>query len=338
MGNKMNYEIIKNLNDQTKIAKYGEVLFVLKEIPLSDTDMYRKLINLNCDNIVKFYDTVTIDGCFFVVEEYVNGITLKDHIDTIGCLDDEQTKYIALQICNGLKEIHKLGIIHRDINPNNIMITSNGSVKIIDFGISRTVKRNQSFDTEILGTQGFTAPEQFGFHQTTAKSDIYSVGVLINYMKTKQLPGVKLTNGWLSEIVLKCTQIDEINRYDDIDDLIKSIEKKNKANHFFKSIPGFRKGVWWHYIIAITYYITLFVFLLFSLFIGISVKDSILTFGFFFFAFALPVPILTNYYNWTSRFEFIKNKTRFKKILIQIAFACLSVVVSFICIIADTNP
>lgn len=69
----------------------------------------------------------------------------------------------------------------------------------------RTVKRNQSCDTEILGTQGFTAPEQFGFHQTGPKADIYSMGVLINVMATGCLPGVQLVNGWLSEIVLKCT-------------------------------------------------------------------------------------------------------------------------------------
>ncbi len=333
----MNYEIVKNLNSQTKIAKSENNLFVLKEIPLSDTAMYKKLIKLECENIVKFYDTVAVENSFYVVEEYVNGITLKDYIDKIGCLSDEQTKNITLQVCNGLREIHKLKIVHRDINPNNIMITSDGCVKIIDFGISRTIKQNQSFDTEILGTQGFTAPEQFGFHQTSAKSDIYSIGVLINYMKTKKLPNEKLTSGWLSEVVLKCTQIDEINRYTNIDDLIESIEKKNKTNHFLKSTPGFRNGIWWHSVIAGIYYTILFVFLFFSLIFGHSFLDSIFTFAYFFFAFAVPVPILTNYYNWTDRFEFIKNKSKVKKIIIQIALCLVCAVVSSLFIIADSS-
>ena len=85
-----------------------------------------------------------------------------------GPLSDLETKNIALQICNGLKQVHKLGIVHRDINPNNIMLAADGTVKIIDFGISRTVKRNQSCDTEILAPRAlprrsnsvFTKPDQ----------------------------------------------------------------------------------------------------------------------------------------------------------------------------------
>ena len=119
--------------------------------------------------------------------------------------------------------------MHRDLKPSNVLLNENMEVKIIDFGISRTVKRNQSCDTEILGTQGFTAPEQFGFHQTGPKADIYSMGVLINVMATGCLPGVQLVNGWLSEIVLKCTQIDETNRYKNIDDLLEIINESGKV-------------------------------------------------------------------------------------------------------------
>lgn len=333
----MNYEIIKSINEKTKIAVSENDMYVLKEIPLSDTEMYKKLMKLNCTNVIRFFDTVAIDGKFYVVEEYVNGITLENYIDTAGCLDEEHTKQIILQVCAGLKEIHKLGIIHRDINPNNIMIASDGTVKIIDFGISRTVKANKSHDTEILGTQGFTAPEQFGFRQTNAKADIYSVGVLINYMRTKQLPSERLTNGWLSEIVLKCTQIDEINRYGNIDDLVSSINKKNRTKHFFKSIPGFRKGIWWHYIIAVAYYAALAFFLLVALATGKNLLDTLLTFGFFFLGFAMPVPILTNYCNWTNRFSFIKNKTKPRKIMLQLAISGVFVISAFACIIADTS-
>ena len=205
--------------------------------------MYQKLIRLDCKNIVRFYDTVAQDGRFYAVEEFINGgSTLREYMERRGPLSDLETKNIALQICNGLKQVHKLGIVHRDINPNNIMLAADGTVKIIDFGISRTVKRNQSCDTEILGTQGFTAPEQFGFHQTGPKADIYSMGVLINVMATGCLPGVQLVNGWLSEIVLKCTQIDETNRYKNIDDLYPGLGAAQQASAAFAHRPRLSQG------------------------------------------------------------------------------------------------
>ena len=163
----MYYEILKEMNPRMKLAIADGSLYVLKEIGLEDTEMYQKLIRLDCKNIVRFYDTVAQDGRFYAVEEFINGgSTLRAYMERRGPLSDLETKNIALQICNGLKQVHKLGIVHRDINPNNIMLAADGTVKIIDFGISRTVKRNQSCDTEILGTQGFTAPEQFDAQRT----------------------------------------------------------------------------------------------------------------------------------------------------------------------------
>ena len=151
----MYYEILKEMNPRMKLAIADGSLYVLKKIGLEDTEMYQKLIRLDCKNIVRFYDTVAQDGRFYAVEEFINGgSTLREYMERRGPLSDLETKNIALQICNGLKQVHKLGIVHRDINPNNIMLTADGTVKVIDFGISRTVKRNQSCDTEILGTQG----------------------------------------------------------------------------------------------------------------------------------------------------------------------------------------
>lgn len=239
----MYYEILKEMNPRMKLAIADGSLYVLKEIGLEDTEMYQKLIRLDCKNIVRFYDTVAQDGRFYAVEEFINGgSTLRAYMERRGPLSDLETKNIALQICNGLKQVHKLGIVHRDINPNNIMLAADGTVKIIDFGISRTVKRNQSCDTEILGTQGFTAPEQFGFHQTGPKADIYSMGVLINVMATGCLPGVQLVNGWLSEIVLKCTQIDETNRYRNMDDLILTWSGAASFSGFCAPFPAFARG------------------------------------------------------------------------------------------------
>lgn len=331
----MQYEILKQLNAQTLLAIADGTLYVLKEIPLTDTDMYIKLAGLDCRNIVKFYGTTVLGDRFYAEEEFLNGgCTLRDYLERRGPLSDLETKDIALQICNGLKQVHKLGIVHRDVNPNNIMLAADGTVKIIDFGISRTVKRNQSCDTEILGTQGFTAPEQFGFHQTGPKADIYSVGVLINVMATGCLPGVQLVNGWLSEIVLKCTQIDETNRYRNMDDLILDLQRRSKLQRLLRTVPGFRKGIWWHKLLAVLYYIALLFFLIIAVATAHSLLDALCSFGFFFFGYAVPVPILTNYLDWTHRIAWLQNKTKSQRIWIQISLAALAQVLSMVCIIA----
>lgn len=331
----MKYEIAETINDQTILASFEGKKYIIKEIPVSDTDMYKKLIDLDCDNVVAFYETFTDGEGFYVAEEYVEGITLREKIEADGFLDDEQTRHIALQVCNGLKAVHKLGIIHRDINPNNIMITENGTVKIIDFGISRTFKTNKNHDTEILGTQGFTAPEQFGFTQTTEKSDIYSVGVLINCLKTGELPNDKLTEGYFRSIVLKCTQIDENFRYDDMDDLMKAIKTKHGINNIIKKIPGFRKGVWWHYLISIPYYLVTIIFLISSFFTSDNVFGALFTFAVFFFGLALPVFILMDFLNWTGRISFVKNKTKAEKITFQFIICIVSIIISCAFILAD---
>lgn len=333
----MNFEIIERINEQTLIASALGTKCVLKQIDIADTKMYQQLISLNNPNIVKFYDITTIDSKFYAVEEYIDGIVLKDYIERVGTLDDNSTEQITLQICNGLKAIHSLGIVHRDINPNNIMITNSGNAKIIDFGISRQIKTNQSKDTQILGTQGYASPEQFGFRQTNAKSDIYSLGVLINYMKTGALPNEMLTDGYLCEIVLRCTQIDENNRYDDIDHLVASLQKRHRLSLFLRQTPGFRKNILWHKIVATIYYIIFLLFAISGIATGKNALDSFLTFMFVLFLGGVPVPIITNYYNYCERMPFAKNKTPDQKRKLRIVLTIISVVISFVFIVTDVT-
>lgn len=328
----MKYNIIKRINASTLFAETENKIYVLKEIPLEDTNMYKKLIKLNCKNVVNFIETTSIDDKFYIVEEYINGITLNNYLEN-NTLDDEKIREIIIQVCNGLREVHRLGIVHRDINPNNIMITENGNTKIIDFGISRTIKSNKSRDTQILGTQGFTAPEQFGFHQTSERSDIYSIGVLMNYLKTKQIPSEELADGWMREIIIKCTQIDETNRYNNIDDLISAINKKSRVNRIIRLIPGFRKRIWWHSLIASVYYIVMLFFLIMSFVISTSAVEGIANFFIFFFALTVPVPILTNFLNWKNRLPFIANKSKETKIIFQILLCLISIIISLTIII-----
>ena len=189
----MYYEILKEMNPRMKLAMADGRLYVLKEIGLEDTEMYQKLIRLDCKNIVRFYDTVAQDGRFYAVEEFINGgSTLRAYLERRGPLSDLETKNIALQICNGLKQVHKLGIVHRDINPNNIMLAADGTVKIIDFGavhvagLAETAAHGGS--AAILGTVQYTAPEYFWGGPGTPQSDLFSLGVITYQMLTGRLP------------------------------------------------------------------------------------------------------------------------------------------------------
>ena len=160
------------------------------------------------------------------------------------------------------------------------------------------------------------------------------MGVLINVMATGCLPGVQLVNGWLSEIVLKCTQIDETNRYRNMDDLILDLERRSKLQRLLRTVPGFRKGIWWHQFDCrlVRYRPAVFpdccdVDCTFSV-------GRLCTFGFFFFGYAVPVPILTNYLDWTHRITRLQNKTKSQRIWIQISLTALAQVLSVLCIIA----
>ena len=128
---------------------------------------------------------------------------------------------ITVKICDGLTVLHKNGIIHRDITAKNIIIGVDGNVKIVDYGISRIIKDSQGTDTEILGTVGYAPPEQFGFLQTDIRTDIYSVGVLMNYMLTGAFSKEVKYNGKMKNVLNICLNLRPEKRYSSTENLKK---------------------------------------------------------------------------------------------------------------------
>ena len=310
-------------------------IYIAKVISLEETDLYKKLMAINNPYIAKIYGFEVIDGQFCVIEEYILGSTLEEYVMENGSLDDEAVKDMVTQLCSGLSEIHKTGLVHRDINPTNVMIDGYGRVKIIDFGIIRQNKANKSKDTRVLGTQGYAAPEQFGFSQTNARADIYAVGVLINYLKTGCLPNEKKTNGYFKLIVEKCTQIDETNRYATVEELVEDLNGKTFKN-FLSLIPGFRRGIWWHMLVASFYY--LFITLAYAMILRLRTESypiwidaTIYPLMFF-----VPVPLLTDFNNWTSKAKFTKHKDKKSRFAIQVILASVSWFVALTIIILAT--
>lgn len=333
------YEIIKSFNETTKLAVKDNKVYVLKTVLFEDTELYRKLSTLNNDNVAKVYGTVRIENDFYAVLEFIQGTTLTDYIKQNGVMDDMRLRDVILQLCSGLESIHALGIVHRDINPNNVMLDENGKVKIIDFGISRFQKANKSADTQILGTQGFAAPEQFGFSQTSVRSDIYSVGVLMNYLKTGALLSEKRDNGSFSSVIIKCTQMDEKNRYKNMSELASDISGKNRFKSFIRSIPGFRKNVLWHKIVAVIYYLMLVLMIVGRTYQGeYNFKNELFWDIAVFFMFGIPVPLLLNQLDWQSRFSLTKNSTKQTRIFVAVVFSVISAVIGSVFILQVNNP
>lgn len=174
-------------------------------------DVYRKLVGISCPNLPQIMETAERDGMMAVLEEYIQGDSLAYLLE--GALfSHAEARKITMQLCNALWVLHKLGAVHRDIKPENVIIRGSEAI-LIDFDASRIFKSDTNQDTQILGTTGYAAPEQYGIAQTDERADIYSLGVLLNIMLTGKHPSKELASGRLGRIVQKCTMVNPEKRY-----------------------------------------------------------------------------------------------------------------------------
>ena len=149
----------------------------------------RSAANLTHPNIVAAYDAVDEGELHYIVMELVEGITLKNYIARKGRLSNKETIGISLQAAEGIAAAHKKGIIHRDIKPQNLIISKDGKVKVADFGIARAVTQD-TVNSAVVGSVHYIAPEQAKSGQTDARSDLYSLGICMYEMITGRLPFV----------------------------------------------------------------------------------------------------------------------------------------------------
>ena len=174
-------------------------------------EVYRKLLGISCPNLPQIMETSERDGMVAVLEEYIQGDSLAYLLE--GALfSHAEARKIIMQLCNALWVLHKLGAVHRDIKPENVIIRGSEAI-LIDFDASRIFKSDTNQDTQILGTTGYAAPEQYGIAQTDERADIYSLGVLLNIMLTGKHPSKELASGRLGRIVQKCTMVNPEKRY-----------------------------------------------------------------------------------------------------------------------------
>lgn len=198
-------------------------------------------------NIVNVYDVGEDRGLYYMVMELVEGITLKEYIQKKGKLSTKEAISIAIQMCTGIEAAHKHNIIHRDIKPQNIIISKEGKVKVTDFGIARAVDSN-TVSSNAMGSVHYVSPEQARGGYCDAKSDIYSVGITMYEMITGRVPfdgdsTVSVAMKHLQEnitppsqyapdmskalekIILKCTQKSPERRYESTTLLIQDLKR-----------------------------------------------------------------------------------------------------------------
>lgn len=196
-------------------------LCVKKTLDIYSRDVYEQLASVRIEGVPAVKECVADDGKLIVVEEYVQGRSLKQVLDEQGLLNEEQAYEIAVQLVDILVRLHQLepAIVHRDIKPSNIIIEKNGHVNLIDFNAARHVNADKNEDTRMLGTVYFAAPEQFGFGQSDERTDIYGLGATINYIMTGDKPGAGIAECIFSDILKKCLMVDAKNRYQSAEEL-----------------------------------------------------------------------------------------------------------------------
>ena len=140
-------------------------------------------------NICRMYDLSEEQGTHYITMEFVPGEDLKNSIIRMGPLNSGKAISIAKQLCKGLTEAHKSGVIHRDLKPQNIMIDSNGNARIMDFGIARTVKgEGITADGMVIGTPEYMSPEQVEGKEVDQRTDVYALGTILFEMLTGRVP------------------------------------------------------------------------------------------------------------------------------------------------------
>lgn len=190
---------------------------------------------LDHPSIVRITDIIEDENVIYIVEDFIEGETLLDILKREGAQPQERVIEWAIQLCEAFQYLHtrEQPIIYRDMKPGNVMLSPEGNIKIIDFGIARKYKEENIEDTTCLGTKGYAAPEQFGGQgQTDARTDIYCLGATLYHLITGKNPSappyemypIRYWNAELSAgleaIILKCTQNNPEDRYQNCEELL----------------------------------------------------------------------------------------------------------------------
>ena len=253
------YKALDVLEDKIVAVK------ILRDEFLANDEFVRRFKNeskaiavLSHPNIVKVFDVSFTQRYQFIVMEYVNGITLKEYINQQGQINWKESVHFTIEVLRALQHAHDKGIVHRDIKPQNIMVLSDGTIKVMDFGIARFARsETRTANEKAIGSVHYISPEQARGDTTDERTDIYSVGVMMFEMLTGRLPfeadtaisvAIKQISSnptrprdinpnmpeGLEEIIIHAMQKDPTKRYRTASEMLRDIDefKRNPTIHF----------------------------------------------------------------------------------------------------------
>ena len=327
------YKEIGILNKEHNITLVQHIqngtIYVRKELSVYNRDVYQTLKNTPVKGTPRIYALYEEEGKLIVIEEYIAGKTLLDFI-TEHRLNDFLIQKYAIILCDICTQLHsfKPAIIHRDINPSNIIITESGDLYLIDLNIARPVREGATADTTYLGTNGFAAPEQYGFGVSTIQTDVYGIGSVLKAM----LASINNTNLRLNSVVNRATSLAPQDRYTTTAELRKAIcngnSKSDIGNSWRRFLPpGFRHANPIHILLSLPVYA-----MIVGLSMGLTVNGAepgTETFSMWYYRFMVLIVSLAtvcfacNYCNIQKHFHFCQHNNILVRILAKIIWSII---------------
>lgn len=342
---------------------------VRKQVSAAQLPVYQFLQVHPDPYVPEIYACVEDGEDLIILEEYLTGRNLAEILQE-GVFSEPEAAAVITALCRALRPLHQARIICRDLKAENVMRTEDGKIRLVDFDIARQYQPGQHRDTQLLGTAGYAAPEQFGFRQTDGRSDIYALGVLLNMLVTGNFPTEQLTAGRLQPVVLRCTELNPADRYQRVEDLEEDLRvhlsasvpqesadayaptaeqdaaagggsaKPSRSGHFSLLLPGFRSHTPWKMFLAVVLYLFLLWFW-FSLPVkadGVYLTGLQLRLeqGLFWLASMAHICIIWNWNGWRDSLPLVRSRWRICRLAgYCIAGALLFVAAVFLCVIAD---
>lgn len=247
--------MMKDIMDQYQILtelKNDSSVLLVKNLESNEIQVmkYKKDYNIQVikaiqehefTGVPKIYYSKEEDGYLLTVEEYIHGKNLRQLFEEKGIFSEEEVIKYFRDLCRIIKGLHNSipPIIHRDIKPDNIILTNDLVIKLIDFDGSKVENYEKKQDTVLFGTHEYAAPEQYGFGQSDHQTDIYQIGITMNKLLTGEFPIHFTYEGDLGLIIRKCTEYDKEDRFSTIEDLEKALEKLYEKKYSPNTTKGF---------------------------------------------------------------------------------------------------